>query len=55
MTLRWYSTVIESTDHRALAHWWSTALGWEVMLEDDEEAAPQGEAAEDAAKAAEEG
>ncbi|MHA7282667.1 VOC family protein [Arthrobacter sp. TMS2-4] len=38
MTLRWYSTVIESTDHRALAHWWSTALGWEVMFEDDEEA-----------------
>ncbi|WP_394250917.1 VOC family protein [Arthrobacter pityocampae] len=39
MTLRWYSTVIESTDHRALAHWWSTALGWEVIFDDDDEAA----------------
>ncbi|MDQ0736820.1 VOC family protein [Arthrobacter agilis] len=38
MTLRWYSTVIESSDHRALARWWSDALGWEVMFEDDEEA-----------------
>ena len=38
MTLRWYSTVIESTDHQALARWWSDALGWEVMFEDDEEA-----------------
>ena len=38
MTLRWYSTVIESTDHRALAHWWREALGWEVMFEDDDEA-----------------
>ncbi|MFC3298023.1 VOC family protein [Arthrobacter agilis] len=38
MTLRWYSTVIESTDHRSLARWWSEALGWEVMFESDDEA-----------------
>lgn len=38
MTLRWYSTVIESTDHRALARWWAEALGWEVMFDTDEEA-----------------
>ena len=37
MTLRWYSTVIESTDPRALARWWSEALGWEVMYEADDE------------------
>ncbi|WP_104116696.1 VOC family protein [Arthrobacter sp. B1805] len=38
MTLRWYSTVIESTDHRVLARWWAEALGWEVMFESDDEA-----------------
>ncbi|TKV28852.1 VOC family protein [Arthrobacter sp. NamB2] len=38
MTLRWYSTVIESTDHRALARWWAEALDWEVMFESDDEA-----------------
>lgn len=38
MTLRWYSTVIESTDHRKLARWWSEALGWEVMFESADEA-----------------
>ena len=38
MTLRWYSTVIESTDHRALARWWAEALGWEVIFDTDEEA-----------------
>ncbi|MPY12195.1 VOC family protein [Arthrobacter bussei] len=38
MTLRWYSTVIESADHRALARWWAEALGWEVMFDTDEEA-----------------
>lgn len=37
MTLRWYSTVIESTDHRVLARWWSEAIGWEVVYDTDEE------------------
>ncbi len=39
MALRWYSTVVESTDHRRLARWWSEALGWQVIFENDEECA----------------
>ncbi|MEO9247578.1 VOC family protein [Citricoccus nitrophenolicus] len=35
MALRWYSTVVESTDHRALARWWGEALGWEAAYESD--------------------
>ncbi|REE03895.1 VOC family protein [Citricoccus muralis] len=35
MSLRWYSTVVESTDHRALARWWATALDWEIAYESD--------------------
>lgn len=38
MALRWYSTVVESTDHHRLARWWAEALGWEVIIETDEEA-----------------
>jgi hypothetical protein len=37
MALRWYSTVVESTDHRSLARWWAEALGWDVILELDSE------------------
>ena len=37
MALRWYSTVVESTDHKKLARWWGEALGWEVIFETDEE------------------
>ncbi|MDO8145515.1 VOC family protein [Isoptericola sp. 178] len=37
MPLRWYSTVVESTDPRALAGWWAEALGWEFAYESDEE------------------
>jgi Glyoxalase-like domain len=29
MAVRWYSTVIDSTDPRALADWWAAALGWQ--------------------------
>lgn len=39
MSLRWYSTVVESTDHRRLARWWAEALGWDVAFEFDTEAA----------------
>lgn len=39
MALRWYSTVIESRDHRGLAEWWAAALGWEVAFATGEEAA----------------
>ncbi|MCP2267337.1 VOC family protein [Promicromonospora thailandica] len=38
MALRWYSTVVESTDHKKLAHWWADALGWQVIFELDDEA-----------------
>ncbi|MCF4121807.1 VOC family protein [Antribacter sp. KLBMP9083] len=38
MALRWYSTVVESTDHRKLARWWAEALGWQVIFELDSEA-----------------
>jgi len=37
MALRWYSTVIESRDHRALARWWASALGWDSVIETDDE------------------
>jgi hypothetical protein len=37
MALRWYSTVVESTDHRKLAHWWAEALGWDVVYDLDSE------------------
>ena len=37
MALRWYSTVVESTDHKKLARWWAEALGWEVVLDLDSE------------------
>ncbi|WP_344743739.1 VOC family protein [Nesterenkonia aethiopica] len=39
MSLRWYSTVVEAQDHRALAQWWAEALGWDVAFENDQEAA----------------
>jgi cobalamin biosynthesis Mg chelatase CobN len=38
MALRWYSTVVESADHRALAAWWAEALGWSIMYESEDEA-----------------
>ncbi|MPV35873.1 VOC family protein [Georgenia subflava] len=37
MALRWYSTVIEARDHRALAAWWAEAIGWETAFETDDE------------------
>lgn len=37
MALRWYSTVVESTDHRALARWWAEALGWDTAYVSDQE------------------
>ncbi|GAA4735311.1 VOC family protein [Isoptericola chiayiensis] len=37
MTLRWYSTVVETTDTRALAGWWAEALGWQFAHTSDEE------------------
>ena len=37
MALRWYTTVIDSTDPVALAAWWATALGWQMVYEADDE------------------
>ncbi|WP_017589254.1 VOC family protein [Nocardiopsis ganjiahuensis] len=37
MAVRWYSTVIEARDHRALARWWAEALGWQTAFDTDEE------------------
>lgn len=39
MALRWYSTVIESTDHQALARWWAEALQWDLVFATDAETA----------------
>jgi len=37
MAVRWYSTVIDSTDPRSLADWWAAALGWQKVYEADDE------------------
>jgi len=39
MGLRWYSVVVDSRDHRALAAWWAQVLGWRTMFESDHEIA----------------
>ena len=36
------SVVFDAADHRALARWWSDALGWPVDVDDDEEACLRG-------------
>lgn len=38
MALRWYTTVIDCTDHLAQAEWWATTLGWRVFFSDEDEA-----------------
>lgn len=37
MVLRWYSTVIDTTDPRELAGWWAEAIDWRIVYEADEE------------------
>lgn len=37
MALRWYVAVVESTDPRRIAHWWAEALGWHVVIDQDDE------------------
>lgn len=37
MALRWYTTVLESTDHKKLADWWARALDWDVIHSSDDE------------------
>ena len=36
--IRWYTTVVDSRDHRAQAAWWADVLGWRVFFESDHEA-----------------
>ena len=37
MSLRWYSTVIDSHDIAALGRWWAETLDWTIVYEDDDE------------------
>ena len=37
VALRWYSTVVGSRDHRALARWWAGVLGWDLVVETNDE------------------
>jgi hypothetical protein len=37
MALRWYTTVIDSTDPRSLAAWWAEALEWQQVYASDDE------------------
>jgi hypothetical protein len=38
MATRLAQIVFDSRDHAALAHWWAEALGWEITLEEPDEA-----------------
>jgi hypothetical protein len=37
MTLRWYSTVVDSRDVAALSAWWAETLGWQVAFSSEDE------------------
>ena len=37
MTLRWYTTVIDSQNPRTLSAWWAEALDWQLVYESDDE------------------
>ncbi|WP_152362725.1 VOC family protein [Microlunatus speluncae] len=37
MVLRWYSSVIDTPDPRALGGWWAEAIGWQKVYEADDE------------------
>jgi len=37
MALKWYTTVIDCTDHRAQGRWWAEVLDWTVAFDTDEE------------------
>jgi hypothetical protein len=43
MTLRWDQLVVDSENPRALARWWSEALGWPITFEDDGEPGSEAE------------
>ena len=37
MRLQWEEVVVDCQDFRALGHWWADALGWSIILENDDE------------------
>jgi hypothetical protein len=37
MTTRLFSVVVDCADPRGLGHWWSGALGWPIIYEEDDE------------------
>lgn len=38
MSIRWYSTVVDSADPGSQARWWAQVLGWRVIHDSPEEA-----------------
>jgi len=39
MALKWYTTVIDCQDLHAQARWWADVLDWQLVYEDDNQAA----------------
>ena len=39
MALKWYTTVIDCQDLHAQARWWAGVLDWQLVYEDDDQAA----------------
>jgi hypothetical protein len=37
MTLHWEEVVVDCQDFRQQGHWWSEALGWPIILENESE------------------
>jgi Glyoxalase-like domain len=37
VSLRWEELVIDSRDFRKLGHWWSDAMEWSIILENEDE------------------
>jgi hypothetical protein len=37
VSLRWEELVVDSRDFRMLGHWWSDAMGWSIILENEGE------------------
>jgi hypothetical protein len=37
MSLKWEEVVVDCQDFRRIGHWWAEALGWPIILENDEE------------------
>ena len=47
MTLKWYSVVVDCKDVSAQARWWADVLDWQIVFEEDDEAAIVPRRAED--------